>query len=396
MNAHDRSVKAALPSRTEQELLNALDDAHRELELLRKQQEEKVQKRTQQLEVAKREWEQTFDAIAEPVLLLDRNYQIKRANLALARTAQKDIRTLIGQVCHKELMDRDTPCPDCPLQKTFQEKASQQAEIVHGNGKTIYDLRSFPRSEQLEQVIHTYSDITEKKEYQEILIQSEKISNIGMLAAQVAHEVNNPLAGILSQAQLLLLDIDPDAPNYMYSTLKEIEKAALRCRTIILNLLNFSRQNPMLLREKQSLNKIIEQTLPIYEMMPPRPGPRFNLDLEAGLPSRSLDINKLQSVLLNLLGNAKAATPREESICVKTYSSENHIHLSIQDTGCGMSKELQEQVFKPFFTTKPKGLGTGLGLHIVRQIVEEHDGTITLDSQEGKGSTFLVTLPIKE
>jgi signal transduction histidine kinase len=372
-----------------------IERLQREIAQLRVSLEGKVQERTQQLERAKKEWEHTFDAIGEPVVLLGPDYEIKRANIALAKRVQKDIRSLIGKACHKELMGRDTPCDNCPLQGTLDSTEGQLAEITHANQRTIYRLRSFAIPNRSDQVVHTYHDITEEKEYQKLLIQAEKLNHIGMLAAQVAHEINNPLASILSQAQLLLLDLDTIDPASLEQALREMEKAALRCRSITLNLLNFSRPAPVDRKARQSVNKVIQQALPIFRLMPPKQGPHVNIMLGPDLHTLMLDPNKLQSALLNLLGNAKAATPPEGQITLETYQQDNHILIVVSDTGPGIPPDMQEKIFAPFFTTKPQGLGTGLGLYITQEVVQEHGGEIILESEPGKGTTFTIRLPIQ-
>ncbi len=374
-------------------LLAKLSNLSDELQEIKRSLEHKVDERTQQLEQAKKQWERTFDAIDEPLLLIDAHYKIVRANLALERHAQEDIRHLIGQPCYQVMMERETPCENCPLQETLQTEKGIERELHHISKKRIYHLRSFPMSQSPPLAVHDYRDITEQKALQRQMMLADKLTSIGMLAGGVAHEINNPIAIILAQTQLLLMDVEPEN-TFLFNALKDIEKAALRCRKIVKDLLNFSRQAPTDQYEEQDLNQIIRQTLELYDLLPSKNSPPISLELQANLPSFKMDKEKMQSVLLNLLINARDATEADGHIIITTRRQENKILLSVSDDGMGMSEELKANAFMPFYTTKKRGLGTGLGLYIVQEVVKEHGGTIELHSEEGKGTRFDILLPI--
>lgn len=353
---------------------------------------EMVDERTRQIEQAKKEWEQTFDAIKDPVLLIDQKHRILRANLALANTVKSDIRSVIGTACYKTMMGRSSPCPNCPMGQTLSAQKGQEAELTHEDNKRIFHLRSFPLSTDPPYVVHDYRDITEEKFIQQKLVQQDKLSSLGMLAGRVAHEINNPLAGILAQTQLLLLDVED--PTFV-SDLKVIETAALRCRKIVQDLLDFSRQKPIDRGQRFDLNQIIQATLKIYALVPPKGGPELITDLTEDLPLSRVDPDKMQSVILNLLTNAKAATPNQGTIRLRSEVQGDNIVVTISDTGHGIPEEIKDDILMPFFTTKPPGLGTGLGLHIIHEAVKEHDGYLEIDSEVDVGSEFRIYLPVK-
>ncbi len=380
-------------SMVNEELRVKLEAAEEELQEVRSSLEKQVQIRTTQLEVAKREWESTFDAIDEPVLLLDPSYNILRANLALARTVGHNIRQLVGRKCYQMLMSRDAPCLGCPLEDTIAQKESKAVEVCHAEDSTTYQMRSFLLSKDPPKAVHTYHDITEEYEIRQKLIQSEKLSSIGLLAGRVAHEINNPLAGILAQTQLLLMDATPGDDSY--PSLKDIEKAALRCRKIVQDLLNFSRQTPTERKQRYDINELVHQSIKFYEMLAPIGQTELILELGSELPLLRMDTTKMQSVLLNLLGNAKAAIPTPKNIWLRTFQEGQEIRIEIQDDGGGIPLHLQEKVFDPFFTTKAPGLGTGLGLYIVKEIIREHEGQISLLSSDKQGATFQIRLPLE-
>lgn len=381
-----------MPMDDETQLSGMIETLEQKLAEMKQSLVSMVDERTHQLERAKKEWEETFDAINDPVLILDQEYRVIRANLALARAVGKDIRALIGQPCYESLMAREQVCEGCPLAATLQNNVGTEAEVHQMDSEKWYHVRSFPLS-GAQTVVHEYRDITEEKNMQRMLIQAEKLSSIGLLAGRVAHEINNPLAAILAQTQLLLMDTQPGHENH--EALREVEKAALRCRRIVQDLLNFSRQKPSNLRGRHAIRPVMEQALTLYSLIPPKDGPTLHVQWEEPLPEIRMDPEPMQSVLLNLLSNAKSATPSTGEIHVRVWLASDEILLSIRDTGDGIPVEWQEKIFMPFFTTKPPGLGTGLGLYIVQEIIKEHGGRIELFSQPGEGTEFCVHLPVR-
>jgi two-component system NtrC family sensor kinase len=391
-SAPDLDAPVAMSTERERQLEEEIADLRHSLAEVKLSLSVMVDERTRQLEQAKREWEQTFDAINDPVLIIDSDYRIIRANLAFACIVNSDIRLLIGKTCYQHLMQRQEPCESCPLSDTLEQQEGRVAEIQHHNQYTIYHVRSFPLSDS-RHVVHEYRDITEEKALQQMLIQAEKLSCIGLLAGHVAHEINNPLAAILAQTQLLLLDIEPDMAQH--GPLRDIERAALRCRKIVQDLLNFARQKPADLRIRHELKPIIDQSLELYALIPPREGPRLSVELAPNLPLLRLDPDKIQSILLNLLSNAKSATDPKGLIELRVYRQEQEIAIIVRDSGHGIPPHLHKKIFMPFFTTKAPGLGTGLGLYIVNEIVKEHEGRLELDSHPNKGTEFRLFLPIQ-
>lgn len=354
----------------------------------------RIRERTSQLELAKREWEQTFDAIQDPLLIIGQDYSVQRANLALAEVFQLDIREVIGLPCYQVLLERSSPCEACPLKKTISKQKGQRVEIRHKDQEKLYQLHSFPLSGEPSRVVHEYRDITEEKVLQQKLFQGDKLAAIGMLAGRVAHEINNPLAIILAQAQLSLLKAKSEGKEKETSLL-EIEKAALRCRKIVQDLLEFSRQEPANRNSWHNLNDIVHKALRFYLSLTANRSSRFSLDLMPSLPNLRVDPQKIQSVVLNLLSNAKAAVAEDGKIWLSTKLKNNEVILCVGDNGGGVPVAIQDKIFMPFFTTKPKELGAGLGLYIVQEIVTEHEGQILFKSEEGVGTELCIHLPLR-
>jgi len=232
------------------------------------------------------------------------------------------------------------------------------------------------------------------------LLQSEKQASVGKLAGGVAHEINNPLTGIVTFTHMLLRR--NDIPEEVRGDLETIAQETERVRRIVKGLLDFSRQTE-LDRELTDVNRLIRHTISLVENQALIKGVSLNFEPGEGLPKITLDRNQMQSVLLNIVINALDATDAGGSITVTSgigvstsHPGQNGIEVLCTDTGCGIPPENLNRLFDPFFTTKDVGHGTGLGLSVSYGIVERHGGTIWVQSKVGKGSTFKVWLPTEE
>lgn len=221
--------------------------------------------------------------------------------------------------------------------------------------------------------------------------QSEKLASIGRLAAGVAHEVNNPLTGVLTFAHLLR-DKKNMAPEDC-ADLDLIIRETTRVRDIVRGLLDFARESPSR-RTPLDINGPVHQMLALLRSQKEFNGIRIEEDLAADLPKVSGDQNQLQQVLLNLALNACEAMPSGGVLAIRTWSQDGRVMVEVRDSGLGIRKEHMDKIFDPFFTTKPTGKGTGLGLSVSYGIVQQHGGDLEVVSEEGKGSTFTIVLPI--
>jgi len=224
------------------------------------------------------------------------------------------------------------------------------------------------------------------------LIQSEKLAAFGQLGAGIAHEVKNPLAGILGCAQLSLMEIEEDTP--VYQNVKLIEKETERCKTIIENLLKFARQEKAIF-EPTDINAVVTDAGAIVNHQLEVNQVKLIQDLSDKLPTIRGNANQLQQVFMNLFMNAQHAMEGEPgTVTVKTRRTpDERIEIVVSDTGPGIPAEIQSKLFEPFFTTKPTGEGTGLGLSVSFGIVQDHEGKIEVDSEPGEGATFRISLP---
>ncbi len=251
----------------------------------------------------------------------------------------------------------------------------------------------------LEQRVEEKTNIL--KQAQVKLIQNEKMASLGTLSAAVAHEINNPLSGVLTYTRLLrkLLNRDVPPPERIPDMRKYLEVIAdeiTRCGKIVSNLLEFSRQSNMRVAPT-NINTIVERTLFLIGHKLELQNIQLQRNLHTALPEITCDADQIQQALLALLINAIEAMPNGGILTIatqpETVSQEEGIILTLSDTGYGISMSHIPRVFEPFFTTKQDQKGVGLGLSLVYGIVKRHGGRINVQSEEGQGTTFKITLP---
>ena len=232
--------------------------------------------------------------------------------------------------------------------------------------------------------------LTETQRVQQQLVQATKLGAIGELAAAVAHEVNNPLTGILGFAELLLAELPHDDPRHQEAAI--IQSEAVRARAIIRALLEFARPRPPQ-RIPTDFNELARSTVDLVRFRAGEAG--IWISEEYGeLPSLDIDPDAFRQVLLNLVNNALDAMPRGGKLRVATRMVADRVNLTVADTGVGMDARTRSRIFTPFFSTRAgAGGGTGLGLSVSLQIVEGHGGSIEVESEPGKGAVFTVWLP---
>jgi two-component system, NtrC family, sensor kinase len=237
--------------------------------------------------------------------------------------------------------------------------------------------------------------LAELQETQEGLIQAEKLSSLGQLAASIAHEVNNPLSGVLVYTQLLNKKISND--NYTKETalnyLAKMELELTRSTKLVRNLLDFARQSPPAFRETD-VNEVINRALDLVSHSAHILHINVSKELSPTLPRLMADPEQLQQVGVNLILNAVQAMPGGGDLTLRTTFDRGQVRIDFQDTGVGITQENMHKLFTPFFTTKKEVKGVGLGLAVSYGIVQRHHGRISVKSKEGEGTTFSVYLPV--
>ena len=353
------------------------------------------------VEDLKQQWLETIDALIDPLMLVDKDYKIIRSNLAMARVTDLPVTDVVGKTCYKIFASRDTPCPECAMQKAISNKSTRNWEMQIG--ERFYEVTSQPLKNSKEEVTGTvqiYHDRTETKTLQDKIMQQEKLASIGLLSSGVAHEINNPLGGILAFAQILLKELDKDSPHYQ--DVVEIEAATQRCKAIVSSLLEFARNRGATEGDRRSSVSAVEafKAALNFAKVSFNTNTKVIEDYQGGDIVVFGDRNKLIQVFLNLIQNAAHAMLQGGTLTLTAHTEideETNCKyglFSISDTGIGIPQEHIKRIFEPFFTTRQPGDGTGLGLAICYGIIKDHDGSLNVSSVLNKGSTFTVRLPL--
>ncbi len=247
--------------------------------------------------------------------------------------------------------------------------------------------------EEEDEVYILVKNIEKRRLMEAQIAQADKLASIGELSSGVAHEINNPLGIILGYSQLLLRNEGKDSP--LYQDLKTIEKQVKNCKTIVEDLLRFARTSPAR-KEKSDIHQLIEDVLGFLQH-------HFNPDkikiiknYDKKIAPMLLDEKRIKQVIMNLAMNARHAVGDSGTIEIATRADpyRGKVSITLRDTGYGIEKKHLSRIFDPFFTTKPTGEGTGLGLSVSYGIIQNHGGTISVESTPGKGSTFEIELPL--
>lgn len=340
----------------------------------------------EQVRAASLQWEKTFDAIDTPVCIVDLDFRLLRANSRFTKTVQ-------APKCFQNFAKRETMCSGCPVADVLAGGMARTG-LVRVQDRT-FEVHSYPIRwrEDLETttVVNHYVDVTEGKELYGRMIQGEKMAALGLLAANIAHELNNPLTGIRSLSQVLQKTIEND-PR-LVEDLSEVESAAARCQKIISNLLDFTHSKSVG-DQVFDLNVAVANTIPMLKTAMRYHNSGVNLE-EAPLWVKG-DPHLIQQVIFNLVNNACQAMKEPGSVLIETGVKNHRAHLKVTDTGPGIPSDVMDLIFDPFFTTKPVGEGTGLGLSVSRSIVEKFGGELSVRNLEEGGCEFVVALPSVE
>jgi two-component system, NtrC family, sensor kinase len=237
-----------------------------------------------------------------------------------------------------------------------------------------------------------FDDVTDRAELEQRLVQADKLSSIGLLAAGVAHEVNTPLAVISTYAQMLAKQMAEDAPQKTV-ILDKIAKQTFRASEIVNSLLNFSRTSSTSFGDV-NLNRVIQETLSLLEHQLQKSGVQIKSDLETSLPPIHGNTGKLQQVFLNLFLNARDAMSGGGTLEVRTWLDGVAVKVDVADSGHGIAPEHLRRIYDPFFTTKGAQKGTGLGLSVTYGIIQEHGGSIEVTNRPDGGARFRLELPV--
>ncbi|MFQ5630839.1 MAG: ATP-binding protein, partial [bacterium] len=345
---------------------------------------------------SKKDWETTFDSISDLIWVQDCDCTIRRANKAAAEIFNMKPTSLVGKKCFEIFCRSDYHAGNCPFQKMKKTGEVESLEIENTHLKRSFYISTDPIFDAGGNVIggvHIAKDITEEKHLREELQQSEKLAAVGELVAGVAHELNNPLTGVIGFSSLLL---NEGLPPEFHEDVKSILEQGERCQKIVKNLLTFARKYKP---EKSTvdINSAIQSVLDIKQYELTVSNIKIIKEFDPNLPSVLADFHQVQQIFLNLVNNAQQAMVEANGrgvLRVTTEVTGNSIRAHIVDDGPGIAPETLKKIFNPFFTTKETGRGTGLGLSICDGIIREHGGRIWVETQKGQGATFVVELPV--
>jgi len=365
------------------------------------------------LRKAKEQWERTFDAIDDIVTIQDSQMRIVRVNKAATKLLEKGFENLIGKTCYNVFRGTTEPCENCPEILTFKNHKTYSGIVEHKTLGRTFQVTTSPMLDdtgRLQGIVHVAKDITDQKQLEAQYRQAQKMEAIGTLAGGIAHDFNNILGVIIGNTEIALDKEISEQDPARYS-LEQILSASHRAKDLVHQILIFSRQKEDHVKPinitpivKEAI-KLLRSSLPsIIEI---RQELKTNSDTVLGDPSQ------LFQVMMNLCTNAAYSMREEGGVMRIKLTDENldfadralphpdsesrpHIMLSISDTGHGIEPSIIERIFDPYFTTKPVGESTGLGLAVVHGIVKNLGGTLAVESQPGKGCTFRVYLPLIE
>ncbi|MFB3887529.1 MAG: ATP-binding protein [Thermodesulfobacteriota bacterium] len=351
----------------------------------------KLEKRIRE---SKRHLEAIFDGIQNRLSIQAPDYQILRVNRAVIKKYQTTFQELIGRKCYEAYYERSSPCEKCPIAITIETKQPTSSIMKISADDTTLRTSSYPILDEkgnLASIIEYMEDITEEQRLQEQLIQSEKLAGVGVLASGVAHEINNPLSGVIGMTELAMEEENlPEIKGY----LKDVLNCGIRIKEIVNGLRTYSRIAKQGEQGLVDINEVLEESLKMVRLATKTTSVEVVKNFQpAGKIAAS--VGEVQQILTNLITNAfQAMSEKGGTLTLSTRSYKDTVEIKVSDNGMGIPQKNLKKIFDPFFTTKKVGEGTGLGLNIVYRIVTKYEGTIEVESKEGVGTTFTIRFPI--
>jgi len=350
--------------------------------------------------------EEILNAVHESVILYTHDLRIVWANKGTGEMLDLDVGEIVGHCCREVLHDCPEPCETCPVRKSFQSGRSESACFEYRTGR-FADLRTLPLFEGDGSVGHVLtfsSNATEKVKPDGEAVRIDHLSLLGELAAGVAHEINNPINGIINYAQLLVNRLPPREAEADIATRIIVEGE--RIAGIVQSLLTFA-GNGTQERIRISLIDLLSDCLSLTQAQIQEDGIRLQLDIEADLPHLYVNGRQMRQVFLNLISNARHAlnekfpVVRDDKILRiggKKIRNNLGVFLRVEfyDQGAGIPPESLDRVLKPFFSTKAVFKGIGLGLSTSRSILAQHNGTISVDSLLGAYTRVTLEVPVAD
>lgn len=352
------------------------------------EEEEEIKRTRDQLQII-------YNGIKDYIFLLAPDCTILEVNKPFLEAYNLPEEKVVGKKLFDLVYGCDQVIPECDMTNSGNALLSHRNRIITKDNRVL-ERYVFPVCDSKGRLVNRVEyirDVTEETILKEQLIQAEKLSSLGEILSGVAHELNNPLTGVIGYCELLLESSGDDA---LKEKLRKVNNAALRCKKIIENLLSFARQHKI---EKQyvNINDIIRHTLELKSYQLVIDNIDVVTELDSHLPYTMGDSYTLQQVFLNIVNNAHLSMREKggkNKLTVKSCHNEGVIKVCFTDTGMGIHDSNIKKIFDPFFTTREVGKGTGLGLSVSYGIIKEHNGEIYAESVSGGGATFIIELPV--
>ncbi len=349
------------------------------------------------------EFDALLNAISDTLVLISPDMEILWANNASAYKLQEAVIDMTGQYYHDMFCSRSAPCDDCPVIKCLRT-GEIETHVSSSSGRLL-DKRAFPvkDGDGINSVLLHIVDITEKMAMQAEAMHANHLSSLGELAAGVAHEINNPVNGIINYGQVLINESSPE--TLVHDLGMRIVKEGERIANIVKSLLSFARGG----REDKKpigVGAILTESMVLTQAQIRKEGIRLVIQVPDDLPEIHANFQGIQQVFLNIINNARYALnekypTRHENKTLEIFAEEvtsgarESVRLTFVDRGVGISADNMPMLTKPFFSTKPFGKGTGLGLAISQRIIADHGGRLTFESEKGEFTKVIVELPTK-
>ena len=355
-------------------------------------EQRKLEKKIRQ---SKRNLEAIFDGIRDQLSIQAPDFSILRVNRAVIEHYQTFFDKLIDQKCYEAYFLRSEPCEGCPVVVTIETKQPASSTMKRSEDNTTLQVFSYPIFDEkgnLLSAIEYTKDVTEQQRLQDQLIQSEKLAGIGILASGVAHEINNPLSGIIGMAEIALEEEDPSKKK---DYLTDILECGQRIQEIVKGLRSYSRAAKKEELSLVDLNGILEESLKMVQLAVKVSSVQVIKEFQS-VEKIQANVGEIQQVFTNLITNAfQAMDGKGGKLGLSTRLIEDWVEVKVSDNGKGIPQKYLNQIFDPFFTTKKPGEGTGLGLNIVYRIVSKYEGTVDVESKEQIGTTFAIKFPTR-
>ncbi len=377
-------------------LAEVFNEMSREVSTLHETLEERVEERTRELHHKQQFIELVFDSMEENLIVVDEDFVVLKANQAARQTYQSP---LVGSRCYQILMDRDSACGGCPVPTAIEagEPFDTERVLYYRKEPEIISFRGFPLpgngNKTPRKMLLVSRIITEEKQRERQMAHHEKMAAFALLAAGTAHEIGNPLASIKVQVEMARRYEDEEL---MAETLEVVGREVNRTERLLREMTGFARRRT----NEESLiciNRVVDDALRLLTHDPRSKSVTLEKRLGSDLPAVHVDDDKALQVLLNLGINGIDAAQENGTVIIETSADDEGVKVCVCNTGPPIPEEIRSRIFDPYFTTKPKGKGTGLGLFVSRRLTEEMGGELVLEPTPSQGKTaFVVMIPKAE